>query len=492
MPDWKKYVADHLVLTALEETRQRDLVDEVASQLDDIYLEALDEGQSEAEAYELASSHIADWNAFGDELVKTDRKHRRSPVERLAEQSEESLVQRGGLGVSLAAFVRDVTYSLRGLRKNPSFTTVALLTLALGIGGATTIFTFFDQVLLRSLPFAESDRLISLWEKTPSYENASVSYANFVDWNERNRVFEYVGVWNQTNLNLTGSGDPQEITVARVSASLFPMLGVEPVLGRTFLPEEDRIGGEPVVILAHRFWQNHFGSDTAVLGRSLTLDGIQATVLGVMPWDFRYPPNMSEVDAYAPVALFAERWAEQRGNHPGLAGVARLLPGVTIEAAREDMERIALELEAEYPDTNTGSRVHVTSLQNRITGDTKDLLVLLFLSVGVLLLIACINVANLLLARNTSRTHEMAVRASMGAGRNRVLRLLLTDSLVLWSVGACSESWRQVWAFWFSRLFLSTRYRGCFRSLSISGSSFLPWPFHYSLGFSSASFLHSG
>jgi putative ABC transport system permease protein len=435
MPDWKTFVADRLHLTALEEKRQRDLVDEVASQIEDLYMAAREDGKSETEAFELASSHIEDWSAFGAELAKADRMHRRSAVDLLAERSEESRQQRSGLGIDLAAIVRDIAYSLRGLRNSPGFTLVALLTLALGIGGTTTIFTFFDQVLLRPLPYAESERLVALWEKMQSFENASVSFANFVDWKERNRVFEHIGVWNQTNLNLTGSGDPREIAVARVSASLFPMLGVEPVLGRRFLPEEDRIGGSPVVILSHGFWQTHLGGDTAVLGQALTLDGVQGTVVGVMPPDFRYPPNMPEVDVYAPVGLFAERWAEQRGNHPGLAAVARLRPGVSIESARDDMQRIALELEAEHPDTNTGSRVHVVSLKDRITRGTRDFLVLLFLSVGVLLLIACINVANLVLARNTSRMHEMAIRASMGAGRNRLLRLLLTDSLVLWIVG---------------------------------------------------------
>jgi putative ABC transport system permease protein len=207
------------------------------------------------------------------------------------------------------------------------------------------------------------------------------------------------------------------------------------VQGRSFLPEEDRLGASPAVILSHGFWQEHFGGETDVLGRILTLDGYPGEVVGILHEDFQFPPRLKGVDLYAPVELFAEGWIENRGNHPGLMGLARLRPGVSLERARDDMERVALELEAEFFDTNEGSRVHVAPLQERVTRSTRDPIILLLLAVSFLLLIACINVANLVLARATGRQQEMAVRGSLGAAQSRILRLLITETLVLWMIG---------------------------------------------------------
>jgi len=435
MCDWQRYVRDHLTLTGLRSTRERDIMAEVASQLDDVYLEALATGRTEEEAEALARSHIQDWEAFSRELLLAERSRRRARGEVWAEEASESLRARGGAWRSVAELLHDLRYAFQSLRSSPGFTTVALLTLALGIGGVATIFTLFDQVLLRPLPYEESGQLVELWEKMASFENASVAYPNFLDWRERNRVFEDVGVWNETRMALTGSGDPEQVLVSRVSASVLNLLRVTPVLGRAFLPEEDRLGASPVVVLSHSFWRERFGEDPEVLGRVLYLDGFPAEVVGVLPSEFRFPPGLTGVDMYAPAELFAEDWIQNRGNHPGLAGLARLRPGVTLSQAREDMERVALELEAEYFEINEGSRVHVASLQDRVTRNARDPLLLLLLAVGFLLLIACINVASLVLARATGRAREMAVRASLGAGRTRILRLLLTETVVLWTLG---------------------------------------------------------
>jgi len=435
MCDWHRYVREHLSLPGLKESRERDIIAEVASQLEDVYLEAVARGRSEAEGREAARSHVQDWDAFAADLLRAERSRRRARGDPWAEEASERLRAKGGWWSALADAIQDGRLALRSLRSSPGFTSVALLTLALGIGGVATIFTLFDQVLLRPLPYEDSGELVELWEKMASFENAAVAYPNFLDWRERNLVFEDVGVWNDTRMALTGSGDPEQVRVGRVSASVFPLLRVTPVLGRSFLPEEDRVGASPVAVLSHAFWRERFGEDPEILGRILYLDGYPAEVVGVLPPDFRYPPGVNGVDLYAPVELFAEGWIQNRDNHPGLAGLARLLPGVTLEQAREDMERVALELEADYPDSNEGSRVNVAPLHERVVRHAREPISLLLLAVGLLLLIACINVAALVLARATGRAREMAVRTSLGAGRPRILRLLLTETLVLWALG---------------------------------------------------------
>ena len=432
---WIRFVRERLSVPGIQGKRERDMVAEVAAQLEDLYLEALRGGHSEEEARVLAETHVEDWDAFAEELMRAERSRRRSKGDQWSDETAEALQARGGTQAWLGDLIQDLRYALRGMRRSPGFTTVALLTLGLGIGGVATIYTLYDQVLIRPLPYPDSDELVVLWEKLASFENASVSYPNFMDWRERNRVFEDVGVWNETTANLTGSGDPEEVQAVRISASAFPLLRVTAAQGRLFLPEEDRVGAPPVVLLSYPFWQDRFGGDPGVVGRSLTLNDYPFEVVGVLPPGLVFPPGIREVDLYAPVEQFAESWMETRGSHPGLTGLARLRPGVTLEQARQDVERVALELEAEYFDTNEGSRVHVVSLQEQVTQTTREPILLLLVSVSFLLLIACINVANLVLARVTGRQQEMAVRASLGAGKSRILRLLLTETLVLWMLG---------------------------------------------------------
>jgi putative ABC transport system permease protein len=435
MCDWHRYVTEHLSLPGLKGTRERDIIAEVASQLEDVYLDSLSRGRPKEAAEEAARAHIQDWDAFAAELMRAERSRRRARGDAWAEEAGERLREKGGRWAAFADPLQDIRLAFRNLRSTLGFTAVALLTLALGIGGVATIFTLYDQVLLRPLPYPDSGELVQLWEKLASFENASVSYPNFLDWRERNRVFEDVGVWNETRMALTGSGDPQQVLVGRVSASVLTLLRATPVLGRTFLPEEDRLGASPVAVLSHAFWQERFGEDSGILGQVLHLDGYPFEVVGVLPPDLRFPPGLEGVDLYAPAELFAEDWLPNRGVHPGLTGLARLLPGVSLERAREDMERVAVELEAEYFEMNEGSRVHVAPLQERVTSNAREPISLLLLAVGFLFLISCINVATLVLARATGRAREMAVRASLGADQPRILRLLLTETLVLWILG---------------------------------------------------------
>lgn len=435
MRDWRGYVRERLGLTETRRGGEESAVEELAAALEDLYGEARDRGLSSEEADAYARERVADWDALVAELVK----HRRvEPVPRLngwLERSAQRARARGGAWSWPADMGRDLRYTWRTLRRSPGFAAIALLTLALGIGAVTAVFSLANGVLLSPLPYERPEQLVYMWEKLVSFENASVSYPNFLDWRQRNRVFEDLAGFNDAGINLTGVGMPEELGMVRVSASMFPILEVQPALGRNFLPEEDRVGAPGVVLLTHGFWQRRFGGDPGIVGSVLSLDGLPYTVVGVMPRDFVFPPGGERVDLYAPIGQFAENWIESRGDHPGIAVIGRLRDDATIEAAREDMERIALELEAEYPDTNTGARAHVVSLHARMVRNLHEPMTLLLVAVGLLLLIACTNVANLVLARGTARQREIAIRSSLGAHGGRIVRLLLTENVALWLAG---------------------------------------------------------
>lgn len=437
MRDWKRYVRERLPLPETKGASDESVVEELAGQFEDLYLEALERGASEDEAEAYAIEQKGDCGSLAEEIVRAGDVRTVSGAERWLERTEQRARARGGSWGWLADVERDLRFSLRTLRKNPGFTLVALLTLALGIGAVTTIFSLIDGVLLKPLPYADSGELVYMWEKLASFENATVAYPNFLDWRERNRVFEDLAAFNDGSINLTGLGDPVELDVVRVSASMFPILRTQAHLGRTFLPEEDGLGGERVVVLAYGFWQDRFGGDPDVIGRTLTLDGNPYTVIGVMPRDFEFPVrgDLERIEVFVAIEQFAENWINNRGSHPGIAVIGRLAPGVILERARQDMERVALELEAEYPDSNEGSRVHVASLHERMTRNLREPMMLLLLAVSLLLIIACTNVANLVLARGTARQREIAIRTSLGANGPRIVRLLLTESLTLWVLG---------------------------------------------------------
>jgi len=324
--------------------------------------------------------------------------------------------------------LQDVRYSGRLFLKNPAFSLVVVLTLALGISANTAIFSFANGILLRPLPYPDSDRLAVVDETAlkRGVNSMSVSYPNFLDWRERNTVFEGIGLHFGTNrFALSGNGQAEELRGSYVSYGLFEVLRVSPVLGRTIAKAEDTPDTDDVVILGYELWQRRFGGDTKIIGQRIALNTYSRTVIGVMPPGFKFP---EESELWAPLGLTPQTFT--RTDH-GLSAIARLKDGVTFEQAQAEMDRIAAQIEQENPVSNEGLGVGVTSLHKNLSGDYRKALFILLGVVGCVLLVACVNVANLMLARASARQKEVALRAALGASRLRVIQQLLTESLML-------------------------------------------------------------
>jgi predicted permease len=332
----------------------------------------------------------------------------------------------------MEAFWSDLRFGLRVLLRSPGFTLVAIATLALGIGANTALFSLVNGVLLEPLRFPQADRLVTLYQHKPQFEYSSISYPNFLDWQQDNQTFQSVAAFRPDDFSLSGLGEPQRVDGVMVSANFFPTLGVSPVMGRDFDPQQDVLGGKPEVMISGGMWKSQFGSSPDVVGKTLTLNGTSYTIVGVVPASFHlYMQNFRTSDIYVPIGQWNDVIFHQRDVGMGMDAVARLKPGVTLEQARADMERVTQNLAVAYPDVDSNTRATVVSLKEKIVGDVRPYLLVLLAAVFFVLLIACVNVANLSLARSMQRAREFAIRAALGAGKLRVIRQLLTENVLL-------------------------------------------------------------
>jgi predicted permease len=334
----------------------------------------------------------------------------------------------------VGTLLQDMKYAVRMLAKNPGFALIAILTLALGIGANTALFSVVNGVLLNPLPFANPNRLAAIHWKTPQFEQASLTYPNFLDWQKDNRTFEAMAAYREMDFSLTGYGDPQRLHGQQISADFFPLLGIQPILGRTFRREEDQVGAAPVALIGDGFWKSKFASSPDVVGKSLTLNDTAYTVIGVIT--SRTPMfDPTVMDVYVPIGQWADPTFRDRKIGMGTQGMGKLKPGVTFQQASADMNSVARNLAATYPDADKGTSITLNPLKKEIVGDVQPALLILLGAVGFVLLIACANVANLLLARSAGRAREFAIRAAMGASQFRVIRQLLTESVLLGVAG---------------------------------------------------------
>jgi putative ABC transport system permease protein len=421
MHDWRRYVRSQLPRLGVSAEREIEIVDELALQLEATYTRAISAGATADEARLKAEAEVPDWTALARTLGKIERRHIPAPV---------AGAQYGGV---MTGFIQDIRYALRALTRAPGFAAVSIVTLALGIGATTIVYSLVDGVLLRPLPIHEPDRVVLLRETVNGRPN-SIAWLNFLDWKARATSYEQLAAWRGVTMNLTGIDRPRQLQTRHVTANLFTVLGVRPVIGRDFTDADNQPGAPRTALVSHGFWQRELGGNASAIGRQIMLDEVPVTVIGVLPEAFTVA---RQEDAFLPVGNFAtpNSMFFRRGDHFGLAGIGRLKPSATVESANAEIVSIARQLEQEYPNTNSGNGAHALPLFEVLVSTARPMLFVLLGAVIAMLLIACVNLANLMLARAAGRAQEMAVRRSLGAARWRIARQMLTESLLLGLAG---------------------------------------------------------
>ncbi len=419
MPDFRAEVRRRLANSNLPPTREAEIIEELSQHLEQQYEDALSRGASEEDARRVVLEDLKLRDSLGRAAKYTE------PVQLGTRRKSNMLADLG----------QDIRYGLRILAKNPGFTAIAVIALALGIGANSAIFSVVNAILLKPLPYKDPDRLVMIWEEAThlGFPKDTPPPANFVDWRQQSTVFEGMAATSYRSFNLTGVGEPERLDGRRVSTDLFDLLGVKPMAGRTFVPEEDKPGTK-VVLLNESLWRRRFGADPGMIGRALNLNGEPYTVVGVLPHTVRLPASGNWRDqVWVPIAFSSEE-AANRGSHY-LEVIGRMKPGVTLTKAQAEMDTIAARLARQYPDFNARRGAVVRPLHEEIVGNMKPALLILLGAVALGLLIACANVANLLLARAAVRQKEIALRLALGANRARLTKQLLVESVMLSLVG---------------------------------------------------------
>jgi predicted permease len=462
LPDWKPEIRQRLAKLRLEPTRETAIIEELAQHLDDCYAELLAGGMTAAEAERQTRAELS-----GSELLARELRR----VERQVEPDPPVLGTNRRTNM-IADLWQDLRYGARMLLKKPGFTLIAIFTLALGICANATIFSAVNAVLFRALPYKEPGRLVQVFQRfyaRPTMDTMPVAPANFIDWQTENKSFEALAAFRLANFNLSGGAGPERVRAAQTSANVFAVLGVEPILGRAFQSGEDLSNSEPVVVLSYNLWQRRFGGDTGIIGKTVKANNKQYTVIGVMPLGFRFPIGWlaSDVELWAPLVLEAGERNERTAIT--LEVVARLRPGVKLEEAQANLEVVMRQLAQAYPQTNKGWGANLMPLVNRGVRGYRVLFLFLSLAAGVTLLIACGNVANLLLARGVERQKELTIRTALGAQRARLIRQLLTEGILLSSLGGLIGIVLAIWGIYALAALAPTNHLPELKYVSLNG-----------------------